>query len=104
MVIRKQQRTKTINVGGKSFNVPVKRTSYSCNNGYGNPNGGNSGQEEGGCLCFILGSVFGPIGILIAAIIAKKSGVIAALWGWIIGWVALFLVWMAFVGAVAAIA
>lgn len=40
-------------------------------------------EDEGGCLCFFLGG-FGPIGILIAALIGKKKGVIAALWGFLV--------------------
>ena len=41
-------------------------------------------EDEGGCLCFLLGGVFGPIGILIAALIGKKQGVIAALQGFLV--------------------
>lgn len=54
----------------------------------------NRSEEKGGCLCFLLG-VFGIAGVLIAAIIAKKQGVIAALWGWFISWLACTLFWFA---------
>ena len=34
-----------------------------------------------GCLCFFLGLVFGPIGLVVAAIIGKAKGVVSALLG-----------------------
>ena len=52
------------------------------------------GQEDGGgCLCFALGFLFSVIGILIAALIGKRSGVISALWGMIVGTIFLGIVW-----------
>jgi len=34
-----------------------------------------------GCLCFLLGMFFGPIGLIVAAIIGKARGVVSALFG-----------------------
>lgn len=58
-----------------------------------------SAEEGGGCLCFILGFLFSIIGVLIAAIIGKRAGVISALWGMVlsailagIGWFIIFLI------------
>lgn len=52
-------------------------------------------EENHGCLCFALGVLFGPLGLLLAAIIAKAKGLIAALWGFVISWLILGLVWAA---------
>lgn len=39
-------------------------------------------EENGhGCLCFFLGFMFGPIGLIVAAIVAKVDGLVSALWG-----------------------
>lgn len=44
-----------------------------------------------GCLCFCLGFLLGPLGLLIAAIIAKAKGLIAALRGLAVAWLIGFL-------------
>lgn len=46
---------------------------------------GNNGAKEGhGCLCAILGMFFGPIGLVVAAIIGGAQGVVSALLGMIL--------------------
>ena len=52
-------------------------------------------EENHGCLCFVLGALFGPIGLLIAAIIAKAKGLISALWGFVVSWLVFGLIWVA---------
>ena len=85
MVIRKKNpQCKIVKVGGREMRVPIRTP------GAGNLTGSSlqswdsglpTSQDQGsGCLCFFLGG-FGPIGILIAAVIAKREGVISALWG-----------------------
>ena len=39
------------------------------------------GDKPHGCLCFFLGMFFGPIGLIVAAIIGKARGVVSALIG-----------------------
>ena len=41
-------------------------------------------QESHGCLCAILGMFFGPIGLVVAAIIGGAKGVVSALLGMIV--------------------
>ena len=41
-------------------------------------------QESHGCLCTILGMFFGPIGLVVAAIIGGAQGVVSALIGMIV--------------------
>lgn len=41
-------------------------------------------QESRGCLCAILGMFFGPIGLVVAAIIGGAKGVVSALLGMIV--------------------
>ncbi|MBR2838837.1 MAG: hypothetical protein IKE55_08645 [Kiritimatiellae bacterium] len=41
-------------------------------------------QESHGCLCAILGMIFGPIGLVVAAIIGGAQGVVSALIGMIV--------------------
>lgn len=41
-------------------------------------------EDNHGCLCSILGALFGPFGILIAAVVAKAQGVKAAILGWLL--------------------
>lgn len=56
-------------------------------------------QEEcSGCLCAFLGGLFGPLGVIVAAIIGKQGGVIAALVGWFVGWLIFILVWILLLG------
>ena len=44
----------------------------------------NDGErEDHGCLCAILGMFFGPIGLIVAAIIGGAQGVVSALLGMI---------------------
>jgi hypothetical protein len=52
-------------------------------------------DDNHGCLCFALGVLFGPLGLLLAAIIAKAKGLIAALWGFVISWLVAGLIWAA---------
>ena len=40
-----------------------------------------NGDRPHGCLCFFLGMFFGPIGLVVAAIIGKARGVVSALIG-----------------------
>ena len=40
-------------------------------------------NEAPGCLCFILGFLLGPIGVVVAAIIGKTKGTVRALLGFI---------------------
>lgn len=59
----------------------------------------NDQQESSpGCLCFILGAILGPIGIIVAAIIGKVNGVKASLAGWLIPWLVVGLIYAAIVG------
>ena len=45
----------------------------------------NDGAKAGhGCLCAILGMFFGPIGLIVAAIIGGAQGVVSALLGMIL--------------------
>jgi len=102
MVIRKNSpQYKTIKVGGREMRVPVRTSGTSSQIGSNlqswdveTPANHNQG---GGCLCFFLGG-FGPIGILIAAVIAKREGVVSALWGFLILWVVVIVAYFAFVG------
>ena len=59
----------------------------------------SSDQQESkpGCLCFFLGALLGPIGVVVAAIIGKTDGVKAALFGLLVDIGALFVVWLAIV-------
>ena len=85
-------------MGGKTYRLPEK-------DGAGlsmsRPQFQDSEDEKkGGCLCFFLGS-FGIIGVLIAAVIAKRDGVVAALWGWLVSWVFFALLLFAFMAIAA---
>jgi len=45
----------------------------------------NDGVKEGhGCLCAVLGMFFGPVGLIVAAIIGGAQGVVSALLGMIL--------------------
>ena len=44
----------------------------------------DGGREDHGCLCVILGMFFGPIGLIVAAIIGGAQGVVSALLGMIL--------------------
>lgn len=44
----------------------------------------DGGREDRGCLCAILGMFFGPIGLIVAAIIGGAQGVVSALLGMIL--------------------
>lgn len=57
-------------------------------------------EEYSGCLCAFLGG-FGPIGMVVAAIIGKQGGVIAALIGWVVSWLIIGLAWFLILGGVA---
>ena len=46
-------------------------------------------DDNHGCLCFALGVLFGPLGLLIAAIVAKVPGLVSALWGFVVSWIVL---------------
>ena len=55
-------------------------------------NGINEGiREDHGCLCAILGMFFGPIGLIVAAIIGGAQGVVSALSGMIVPVIAIIL-------------
>ena len=56
----------------------------------------SSNEEESncGCLCMFLGGFFGPIGLIVAAIIGKAEGVKSALLGWFLGWLVLLLIFI----------
>ena len=41
-------------------------------------------KEDHGCLCAALGMLFGPIGLIVAAIIGGAQGVVSALLGMIL--------------------
>ena len=41
-------------------------------------------EENHGCLCAILGICFGPIGLIVAAIIGGAKGVVSAILGMIL--------------------
>lgn len=51
-------------------------------------------EENNGCLCYLLGFLFGPIGILIAAVIAKANGAITALRGMFMSTLLLVLIYV----------
>ena len=102
MVIKKKTpQYKIIKVGGREMRVPEKSTGVNSTIGSNFPSwdtdSPTSRNQGGGCLCFFLGG-FGPIGILIAAIIAKREGVVSALWGFLISWAVVLLVYFAIVG------
>lgn len=42
------------------------------------------GKKKHGCLCALLGMLFGPVGLIIDAIIAGASGVVAGLLGMLV--------------------
>lgn len=44
----------------------------------------DGGRESHGCLCAILGMLFGPVGLIVAAIIGGAQGVVSALLGMIL--------------------
>ena len=44
----------------------------------------DGGREDHGCFCAILGMFFGPIGLIVAAIIGGAQGVVSALLGMIL--------------------
>ena len=44
----------------------------------------NDEQKSHGCLCTMLGMFFGPIGLIVAAIIGGAQGVVSALIGMIL--------------------
>lgn len=52
---------------------------------------GERKQEGHGCLCAILGMFFGPIGLVVAAIIGGAKGVVSALIGMIVPVIAIIL-------------
>ena len=52
---------------------------------------GERKQESHGCLCAILGMFFGPIGLVVAAIIGGAKGVVSALIGMIVPVMAIIL-------------
>lgn len=58
-------------------------------------------QESHGCLCAMLGMFFGPIGLIVAAIIGGAKGVVSALLGMIVPTIALILFFV--LGGLAAI-
>lgn len=59
----------------------------------------SSDQQESspGCLCFFLGALLGPIGVVVAAIIGKADGVKAALFGLLLDIGAAVVVWLAII-------
>lgn len=102
MVIRKTNpQYKIIKVGGREMRVPLQSSGLSSPTGnsmqsYDQDTSTNRNQG-GGCLCFFLGS-FGPLGLIVAAIIAKREGVISALWGFFISWAIIILAYFALLG------
>ena len=48
-------------------------------------------QESHGCLCTMLGMFFGPIGLVVAAIIGGAQGVVSALIGMIVPFILLII-------------
>jgi len=58
-------------------------------------------QESHGCLCAMLGMFFGPIGLIVAAIIGGAKGVVSALIGMIVPVIAIILFFV--LGGLAAI-
>lgn len=57
----------------------------------------NDEQENSGCLCFLLGAILGPIGLIVAAIIGKTGGVKSALIGFVVSTILLVIVFAAIV-------
>jgi hypothetical protein len=53
-------------------------------------------EDNSGCLCFFLGASFWIIGVVIAAIIGKTKGTVAALWGFGISFIVCFLLYVFF--------
>ena len=64
---------------------------------YDNYEGNN--EDNSGCLCFFLGASFWIIGVVIAAIIGKAKGTVAALWGFGISFIVCFLLYVFFLSA-----
>ena len=55
-------------------------------------------REDHGCLCAILGMFFGPIGLIVAAIIGGAQGVVSALLGMILPTIICMVLFFAFGG------
>lgn len=55
-------------------------------------------REDHGCLCAILGMFFGPIGLVVAAIIGGARGVVSALLGMILPAIIVGVLFFAFGG------
>ena len=63
-----------------------------------NDNINDRGREDHGCLCAILGMFFGPIGLIVAAIIGGAQGVVSALLGMILPTILAIVLFFAFGG------
>ena len=56
--------------------------------------------ESNGALCFFLGAIFGPFGLLLAAIVGKAGGLVKALLGFVlVGLPLMGLAWWLMFGA-----
>lgn len=60
----------------------------------------DNNKDNSGCLCFFLGASFWIIGVVIAAIIGKAKGTVAALWGFGISFIVCFLLYIFFLGTI----
>jgi hypothetical protein len=78
----------------KSVNPHFAKMSYNSYEG--------NNEDNSGCLCFFLGAFFSIIGVVIAAIIGKAKGTVAALWGFGINFIVFLLLYIFFLSALLA--
>lgn len=69
----------------------------------GNYSGDGKQEDNNGCLCFFLGLLFGPFGLLLAAIVGKAGGLISAIWGFLL-FLAIIIVGYLLIGLIALMA
>lgn len=90
---------KKIIIKPRKVTISPKRKLDPYQRGYLAAQRNNSQDEENncGCLCMFLGG-FGPLGLIVAAIIGKANGVKSALIGWVLSWLILIVLYFIFVG------